>query len=260
MNGQNPSKLVIGVLGMPDNPGTGQMLAYLTREAGIDVDFVVYWDPSPREQWKRVVRKIKAAGVGPALSRAVYALVHRGPLRSDRTGGRQPGAYREYHVPGHNSPECAEILQRERVDVLLLGTDALIGRRILEIPRVVTLNVHPGWVPQHRGLGSNLFQMEAGELPAVSVHAVNEGIDTGPVIVRERVPVDPTRGLDHIEQVVDMRRRELLADVLRLAEDGKLQYVDTFTEPSGMTRGMSARRRKRLDTRLRSGAVTLDAP
>src|SRR2546423_7351565 len=68
------ARVVVGILGMPDNSATADMLQYLIRDAGLDVDFVVYWTPSARDQWKRLVRKVKAAGIGPALQRIYYAL------------------------------------------------------------------------------------------------------------------------------------------------------------------------------------------
>jgi folate-dependent phosphoribosylglycinamide formyltransferase PurN len=252
------SRLVIGVLGMPDNEATARLLAHLA-EAGSCVDFVVYWHPSPRDQLQRLVRKVKAEGVRPAVQRVCYAL-RSAPRWSIGPGAAAPDMqppWREHHVRSHNSPECRRILEQEAVDVLALSTDAIVGSRILAVPRVMTVNAHPGWIPRYRGLGSNLFQMEQGNLPAVSVHAVNEGIDTGPLIVREKVKVDPKSGLTAIEDAVERRRLELLAEVLGRAQRGELSYVDTFCEPSGMTRGMSARRRRRLDARLRAGAREL---
>jgi folate-dependent phosphoribosylglycinamide formyltransferase PurN len=250
-------KLVVGVLGMPDNEATARMLDHLICDSGLLVDFVVYWRPSPKDQWRRLVRKVRAAGPRAALQRVRYALG-----RARRPGGHpvpvgSPRAYREYRVPGHNSPDCRRILEDEGVDVLILSTDAIIGANVLRIPRVATLNVHPGWIPRYRGLGSNLFAMERGELPAVSVHAVDEGVDTGPLIVRERVHVEPGIGLAEIEERVDRRGLQLLADVIRQAEKGDLRYVDTFTEPSGMTRGMSAAERRHLDARLQDGRLVL---
>jgi folate-dependent phosphoribosylglycinamide formyltransferase PurN len=254
VNGEGGARLVVGVLGMPDNEATVRLLDHLDRDA--HVDFVVYWRPAPRDQWRRLVRKVRADGVGPAVQRVAYAVL-RSRGRGDDAAVRARPPWREYTVPGHNSTQCREALVREGVDVLVLSTDAIIGSRILEVPRVMTLNGHPGWIPQYRGLGANLFQMEAGRLPAVSVHAVNEGIDTGPLLVRETVAVDPAGGLPGIEQAVERRRLELLAETIRRAERDELRFVDTFCEPSGMTRGMSRRRRNRLDERLRSGRLRL---
>ena len=248
---------MIGVLGMPDNEATARLLESLVREAGLDLDFVVYWKPSARQQWRRLVRKVRREGIGAALERILFAV--RALTRSARAGTSARGAHarREHYVSDHNSPECEHVLREEGVDVLILSTDAIIGSRILAVPRLVTLNAHPGWIPAYRGVGSNLVQMQRGEWPAVSVHAVDEGIDTGRLIVRERVHVDAMRGLQAIEERVERRRRELLSRVVEQVERGPLEYIDTFSEPSNLCRGLSYRQRTRLDERLRSGELTL---
>jgi folate-dependent phosphoribosylglycinamide formyltransferase PurN len=149
------------------------------------------------------------------------------------------------------------ILLCEAVDILLLATDAIIRSPVLRIPRLATLNAHPGWVPQFRGLGSNYFEMQEGYLPAVSVHQVDEGVDTGPLIVRRHVAVEPGEGLDAVDRRVERVQCELFVEVIRRLEAGTVRYVDTFLEPSNMTQGMSLRRRARLDAALRAGEVRL---
>jgi folate-dependent phosphoribosylglycinamide formyltransferase PurN len=252
---EHPPKLVIGVLGMPDNEATAGLIGSLTREERIPIDFVIYWKPSIQQQWRRLVRKLKRDGIAAGLQRIFYAMRATSRFAADRaTGDRR---YREYYVGGHNSRECETLLSKEKVDVLILSTDAIISPRILAVPRLLTLNAHPGWIPRHRGVGSNLVQMEQGEWPAVSVHAVDEGIDTGPLIVRERVRVDTRRGLSEIETQVDERRIQLLGRVIREIQSGDVRYTDTFREPSNLVRGVSPRRRRRLDRSLRSGGLTL---
>jgi folate-dependent phosphoribosylglycinamide formyltransferase PurN len=257
LSAERRSELVVGVLGMPDNEATARLLTSLTRDAGLHVQFVVYWTPSTRQQWRRLVRKVKRDGIGAAVRRIVYAARARGGPAGAGTTGGAGRSWREHYVPGHNSSECEAVLREEGVDVLILSTDAIISSRILAVPRLVTLNAHPGWLPRYRGLGSNLVQMQRGEWPAVSVHAVDEGIDTGPVIVRERVQVDPRRGLDDIEDRVEQRRRQLLGTVVKEIQDGGVRYIDTFCEPSNLARGVSFRDRRRLDRLLRSGRLTL---
>lgn len=248
-------RFVIGILGMPDNEATQRLVASLTRESGLRIDFVVYWQPSSRYQWRRFVRKLRRDGPAAALGRIVFAVRARLGSRAERTG--ESVAHRVHYVPSHNSPECERVLRDEGVDVLVLSTDAIIRSRILAIPRVATLNAHPGWIPRHRGVGSNLRHLERGEWPAVSVHAVDEGVDTGPLIVRERVEVDASRGLDEVEEHVERRRRHLLGAVIKEAQNGGFRYIDTFCEPSNLVRAMSARQRRQLDELLRSGRLML---
>jgi len=54
------------------------------------------------------------------------------------------------------------------------------------------LNIHPSLLPKYRGLSPQRRALEAGEVEAgCSVHIVNEGTDTGPVVLQREVPVEP---------------------------------------------------------------------
>jgi folate-dependent phosphoribosylglycinamide formyltransferase PurN len=243
--------LCIGLLGMPDNSETAVLVEHLTEREGIKIDFIVYWKPSPRDQLKRLVRKLRYAGLFPALQRIYYALFRSRPEAPCRA------PIRHYYVPSHNSPTCLKILQQEKVDILLLATDAIITGKILQIPKLATLNAHPGWLPHFRGVGSNLYQMEQGEYPAISVHQVDEGIDTGRLILREQFPVSAQKGLKQIEIEIAEHRRRCLTTAIRMLLEGQFRYVDTFLDPSNMTRGMTLRRQKKLDRMLKSGKLVL---
>jgi hypothetical protein len=251
----NDAPLVIGLLGMPDNERTIGLLENLACE-GIEVDFVIYWRTGWRDNLKRLYRKLRVAGLRPAIERATYALSSRRDKPPTGAKPDNPG-YRSYYVPSHNSDECLQILAAERVDILLLATDTILARRVLMVPKLATLNAHPGWIPTFRGLSSNLYQMKAGKLPAVSVHQVDEGIDTGPLIVRQVLDVDSTQGLRGILASVPQLQAKLLAHAVRMYQHGTVSFIDTFGEPSNMTRGMSPQHRKTLDQRMRQGRQNL---
>lgn len=250
-------ELVIGVLGMPDNENTPSLIKYMLSNS-IFIDFVVYWKPSTKDQVKRVLRKLKFQGIIPTVKRIFYA-IFKSKLKKQNQPEKQ-NQFEEYYVSSHNSLECQAILKNKNVDILLLATDSIIYQKILEIPNVATLNAHPGWTPQFRGLGSLLFQLADGKLPAVSVHQVDEGIDTGPVILREYIDVDPIDGLDIIEKKVDLLQKELFLKVIKMFQKGNIKYIETFEEPSNMTRGMSWKERKVLDKKLKSGSLKLTPP
>jgi hypothetical protein len=55
-------------------------------------------------------------------------------------------------------------------------------------------------------------------------------------------------------------RARALARVIRRLARGEAVPLDLQLEPSNMTRGMSHARRRRLEARLRSGALTLTEP
>lgn len=257
----------IGILGMPDNETTPLLIQGL-QEQGVKIDFVVYWKPSTKDQYLRLKKKLKLAGLIPMLGRIYYALIkskfkkkhcqinhnfisHNSILTNN---------IRKHYVPNHNSEECLKALKQEKVDILILATDAIIRKKILEIPSIATLNGHPGWVPMFRGLGSNFFQLEKGYFPAISVHQVDEGIDTGPLFQRRYLEINPKQKLSKITQELQDFKYVVLADVIKQISNNKIKYIDTFTEQSNMTRGMSLKRQKILEEKLINGSIKLTPP
>ena len=100
------------------------------------------------------------------------------------------------------------------------------------------------------------MQVERGLLPAVSIHRVDEGIDTGPAYVREWLEADRIDP-DRLDDDLMALRGRLFARVIRALERGEARPLDLHLEPSNMTRGMPLDRRRRLETELRAGRVRL---
>lgn len=77
-----------------------------------------------------------------------------------------------------------------------LGVSAYFGhilrRPILDVfPRGV-VNLHPSYLPWNRGAHTNVWSIVERTPAGVSLHVVDEGVDTGPLIARREVPVHPT--------------------------------------------------------------------
>jgi phosphoribosylglycinamide formyltransferase-1 len=54
------------------------------------------------------------------------------------------------------------------------------------------LNIHPSLLPKFTGLDPQRRALEAGErVSGCTVHVVDEGTDTGPVVLQREVPVEP---------------------------------------------------------------------
>jgi phosphoribosylglycinamide formyltransferase-1 len=75
------------------------------------------------------------------------------------------------------------------------------------------VNVHPSLLPDFPGLRAIDQAVAAGiETTGVTVHLVDEGIDTGPVLRQEPVPVEPVDTL--VERIHSVEHR-LLPEVVR---------------------------------------------
>src|SRR6185312_10369836 len=86
---------------------------------------------------------------------------------------------------------------------------------LLRLPRLGCLNVHPSLLPAHRGPDPLFWIFHDGdETGGVTIHLMDEGFDTGPIVLQENVALSD----DTTEAVLDLvcarRGGELLAEAL----------------------------------------------
>jgi len=102
----------------------------------------------------------------------------------------------------------AGVLQAERIDVLALAgyrrllSPFLIG--FLYDPRLAQsriLNIHPADTRAYQGLHGYAWALQQGlKQTAVTVHYVDEGMDTGRILAQESLPIHPGESLEQLEQ------------------------------------------------------------
>ena len=99
-------------------------------------------------------------------------------------------------------------LEKHRVDVVVLaGYLRILSPRVVARYRGRIVNIHPADTAAHRGLGGYTWAF-AQKLPStkITVHLVDEGLDTGAVLAQREVDL---RGVDTLAEV---ERRGLAAE------------------------------------------------
>lgn len=86
-----------------------------------------------------------------------------------------------------------DVLEAANVDLILLaGYMRVLSADFVEAYRGRILNIHPSLLPEYPGLDVHRRVLEAGERESgCTVHMVEAGVDSGPVVMQERVPVLP---------------------------------------------------------------------
>jgi formyltetrahydrofolate-dependent phosphoribosylglycinamide formyltransferase len=89
--------------------------------------------------------------------------------------------------------EMLRRLNEARPDlVCLAGFMRLLSPEFVARWRGRILNIHPALLPKFPGLGVQRRALEAGEKESgCTVHFVDEGTDTGPIVLQRRVPILP---------------------------------------------------------------------
>lgn len=86
-----------------------------------------------------------------------------------------------------------EILDHARPDLICLaGYMRILSAGFVSRYPGRILNIHPSLLPLYRGLEPQRRALEAGETEAgCTVHIVDEGTDSGPIVLQRRVPILP---------------------------------------------------------------------
>ena len=89
--------------------------------------------------------------------------------------------------------ELVRVLQENGVSlVVLAGYMRLVGPEFVEAFRNRIMNIHPALLPSFPGTSGVADALAYGvRVTGVTVHFVDEGLDTGPIILQEAVSVEP---------------------------------------------------------------------
>jgi methionyl-tRNA formyltransferase len=89
-------------------------------------------------------------------------------------------------------PELINLFREGKPEIIFcIGGIRLIPQAILEIPKLGCINIHPALLPKYRGRYSTAHAIFNGESQTgVTLHWMDEGIDSGPIILQETIPIE----------------------------------------------------------------------
>jgi methionyl-tRNA formyltransferase len=132
-------------------------------------------------------------------------------------------------VPNHNSPECAEQLRALAPELLVLGGTRILHERIFRLARH-TLNSHPGLLPEVRGSASVAWAIATDVDVGCTCHFIDAGIDTGPIVSREIIPVHRGDSYELLCWKTTRLSAKLMAAAVRAYFDGT---ISSTPQPPG---------------------------
>lgn len=92
-----------------------------------------------------------------------------------------------------NDPEFVDELKRLKIDIVVLGWwPEIVKERAIRSVGFGWINLHPSLLPYGRGKHGYYWAVVEGTPFGVSIHLVDEGIDSGPILVQRRLPVEFT--------------------------------------------------------------------
>jgi len=116
----------------------------------------------------------------------------------------------------------ADWLAEREVDLIVLaGYMELLSPEFVRRFRNRVVNVHPALLPSFPGLDAVGQALEHGvRVTGVTVHFVDEGVDSGPIILQRPVDVPYTRDRSQLEREIHEVEHQLLPEAIRLIAAG----------------------------------------
>jgi phosphoribosylglycinamide formyltransferase-1 len=119
----------------------------------------------------------------------------------------------------------ADWLQQQDVQlVVLAGYMALLAPAFLQRFEHRVVNVHPALLPAFPGLDAVGQALAHGvKVFGVTVHFVDEGVDTGPIILQRALELPHARAPEDVLDQLHPIEHELLPEAIRLIATGKVR-------------------------------------
>ena len=123
--------------------------------------------------------------------------------------------------------QLVQLLQAAKVEVVALaGYMRLVTPTLLNAFPQRVLNIHPALLPSFPGLHAQRQAFEYGvKVAGCTVHFVDEGMDSGPIILQAPVPVLDTDNADSLTARILEQEHIIYPLALRLLAEGKLHIV-----------------------------------
>lgn len=114
-----------------------------------------------------------------------------------------------------NDPESVEAIKAHSVDWLfIIGWSQIARPPVLEAPRKGVLGMHPTLLPVGRGRAPIPWAILKGlDETGVTLFQLDEGVDTGPIVAQERLPIRPDETATTLYERVQQAHQSLLAKV-----------------------------------------------
>jgi methionyl-tRNA formyltransferase len=184
-------------------PGIDYLLS--RKPDGVEIAGCVVFDPSP------LGKKVGLAGRAQELLRVFgpayfFRYAARFALARARPSRRLANILRRHGVPdlrltaNVNAPQSLDAIRRLRPDLLVsVAGNQIFRRPLIELAPKGCLNLHTALLPKYRGLMPTFWALKNGESETgVSVFVVDEGIDSGPIVVQKRIGI----GTDSLEELI----------------------------------------------------------
>ncbi|GAB6180235.1 phosphoribosylglycinamide formyltransferase [Desulfotomaculum defluvii] len=126
---------------------------------------------------------------------------------------------------GEYEQAVVKLLQQADVElVCLAGYMRLVGEALLQAFPNKIMNIHPALLPSFPGLHGQRDALQYGvKISGCTVHFIDEGMDTGPIILQAAVPVLSEDTEESLSARILEQEHRLYPEAIQLYAEGRLE-------------------------------------
>lgn len=117
-----------------------------------------------------------------------------------------------------------ELISKSVELVILAGFMRIVKKPLLDAFPNRIMNIHPALLPSFPGLHGQKQAVDYGvRISGCTVHFVDEGVDSGPIIIQAAVPVYPEDTEDSLSERILKLEHKIFPEAVRLFAEGRLK-------------------------------------
>ncbi len=139
-------------------------------------------------------------------------------------------------------PEALRRITELSADALVVvAYGQIVPPSLLDAPRFGAINLHASLLPRHRGPAPIAWAILAGDRETgVTVMQMDAGVDTGPILAQERVPIGPDDTVKQLEGTLSEIGARLMVRTLERLGRGEVQPVAQPSEGATHARRLAS--------------------
>jgi len=124
-----------------------------------------------------------------------------------------------------------ELRKRNAGLIVLAGFMRIVGKALIEAFPNRIMNIHPALLPSFPGLHGQKQALEYGvRISGCTVHFVDEGMDTGPIIIQAAVPVIQGDTEDTLSARILELEHKIYPEAIRLFAEGRIDVYGRMVQ------------------------------
>ncbi len=136
----------------------------------------------------------------------------------------------KYKVLDHDSKETNEYIEKNPVDICIIAGARILTNEIIETCQGKVLNIHPGFLPDIRGLDTFLWSIHYKKPLGITAHFITPKIDSGLLIYKEKIPIYKDDTVFDITLRLLEYQIDILIKALKKLEEKKLENLENLLQ------------------------------